>query len=1172
MTTMTTLIHVSAGVAVLVIALGSGGCSTAAAADVAGECGLAVKELRCEYRMNPQGIDVVHPRLSWIVESAQRGQKQSAYQILVASSETDLSAGKGDLWDSQKVNSDQTCQITYAGKDLPSRQDCVWKVRVWDKDGKPSEWSAPARWSMGLCKTADWQARWIGCDAALEVPEGAKALAVEQCKWVRYPDKKRDPKDFTFVARKQFEVPAGAKVRRAVFSLYCDNECKATVNGKSVGQSARWESTAHLDATAAVQAGQNVATVSVSNSDFLFPAVIGKLTVKFEQGADLVVPIDASWKFSQKPAAGWDKAGFDDKAWLGGEEMKNSPWGTKQLADVPLPPPPYLRKSFSVAKPIKRATVYATALGLYELHLNGQRVGNDVFTPGWTDFHKRVQYNTYDVTGLLKNGPNAIGAILGDGWYASCLAFTGKRNWYGGKPRLMVQLMIDYADGTSQLVVTDGSWKASYGPVLRADIMQGCAIDNRRQISGWDTAEFNDSAWQGVTCDLSVTGAGSADVTKVIARAVREGKTSLKVDNDDMGGDPALNAHKELTLTFLQNGKEQTKVYPEHATVPVKDLKIVKAEYGPVAGAKATPSAVKVEAICAPPVKRYEELPALKLTEPKPGLYTFDLGQNMVGWVRLKIKGQSGQKIVVRHGEMLNPDGTLYTANLRAASGTDEYILKGGQEETFEPMFTFHGFRYVEVRGLTQKPDLSGVTGIVVHNELPRTGNFECSHPLINQLVHNIIWGQKGNYLEVPTDCPQRDERAGWTGDTQFFMRTGAFNMDVAAFFTKWLVTMCEDAQHADGSYAHVAPDLGLGAGSTAWGDAALLCTYYMYLVYGDTRVIGDHWAAMGRYMKFVESKSKDFIPNLGGFGDWLNKGGSASKEIMDTAYYAYLARLMSEMGAAIGKTDEAARYGKLAQDVKAAFVKNFVQPDGSLRSVKPDGKAEPASQTGYALAFTMDLLPQELRAKAAEKFVDEIKRFDWHLATGFIGTPRLLPGLSAAGKDDVAYRVLLQETYPSWLCQVKFGATTMWERWDGWTPDQGFQTVGMNSFNHYAFGAVGEYLYRGVAGIDTDGPGFRKIVIRPHPGGNLTYARASYKSIHGLIVSDWKIEGATLTLKVTVPANTTATVFVPLTGKGEVAEGGIPADKAQGVKFLRKEASAAVYEVGSGSYVFTVK
>ena len=506
---------------------------------------------------------------------------------------------------------------------------------------------------------------------------------------------------------------------------------------------------------------------------------------------------------------------------------------------------------------------------------------------------------------------------------------------------------------------------------------------------------------------------------------------------------------------------------------------------------------------------------------------------------------------------MLNPDGTIYTANLRGAPATDFYILTGKGKEVFEPYFTFHGFRYVEVSGLKAKPEIEGV---VVHSDIRRTGNFECSQPLVNQLYHNIIWGQKGNYLEVPTDCPQRDERMGWTGDTQFFAPTASYNYDVAPFFTRWLTTMCQDSQMKDGAYPNVVPDIMNQGGVTAWGDAALTCTYNTYRVYGDTRLVAANFESMNRYMKWLDTKTTQGISHLNGFGDWLHKGGDALSEVMDTAYHAHLARIMSEMAQAIGRAEDAQRYAKLHDDVKAAFIKAFVRPDGSLTS---------CSQTGYALAFTMDLFPSELREKASEKYVDEIKRFDWHLATGFIGTPRLLPGLHAAGRDDAAYRLLLQETYPSWLFQVKNGATTMWERWDGWTPDKGFQDSGMNSFNHYAFGAVGEYLYGAVGGIRAESPGYKTIRVAPVIGKGITWARTSYDSIQGKIVSNWRLQRNKLTLDVTIPPNTTAMVHVPAKDVTAVKEGRNPASEAEGVRFVRMENGTAVFAVEPGKYQF---
>jgi alpha-L-rhamnosidase len=527
--------------------------------------------------------------------------------------------------------------------------------------------------------------------------------------------------------------------------------------------------------------------------------------------------------------------------------------------------------------------------------------------------------------------------------------------------------------------------------------------------------------------------------------------------------------------------------------------------------------------------------------------------------VRLKVRGAAGQRITVRHGEMLNPDGTIYTASLRSCQATDFYILSGKGEEILEPYFTFHGFRYVEVRGLGEKPDADAVTGIVVHTVMRRTGSFECSSADLNQLYSNIIWGQKGNYLEVPTDCPQRDERMGWTGDTQFFAPTGAYNYDVAAFFTRWLTT-CEDNQNADGTFPDVVPDIMGSGGATAWGDAALLCTYNVFRSYGDTRIVAERFAALERYMQWLATKTTNGISKVGGYGDWLNAGGGAKSEVIDTAYHAYLAQIMSEMARAIGRNDAAARYARRHEDVKAAFVREFLQADGSLKE---------CSQTGYALAFSMNLLPADLREKAAAKFVDEIKRFDWHLATGFIGTPRLLPALNAAGRNDVAYRLLMTDTYPSWLFPVKNGATTMWERWNGWTPDKGFGDISMNSYNHYAFGAVGEYLYGGVGGIKAASPGYKTIMIQPAIGEGLTWANTSFDSMHGRIVSNWKREGQKLTMEVTIPANTTAIVHVPAKDAAVVTESGKSADQAKGVKFLRMENGAAVYAIGSGTYRF---
>ena len=1038
-------------------------------------------ELRCEFRTNPLGLGEAQPRLSWKLaarDPAARGLRQTAWQVLVAASADGLAAGRGDCWDSGRVATDVTNNIVYAGRALKSRDACCWKVRVWDQAGEASAWSDAASWTMGLLNPAEFSADWIGFDATppADAVSDEQRARMAKIPWVHanLEESRTGPLAGTF--RKTFTVPAGRKITRATLLLTPDMRCAISANGHAIGEVTRWDRAAPIDLTTALTAGENTLELAIAQDDGYPPAVLGELEIAFAEGAPLRVTTDATWKFFVAGGEPQPVVAITDERSPG---VFKSPWGSPQNAFHWLAPAPWLRKGFSVAKPVKRATVYATALGFYELQLNGERVGRDVFTPGWTEYAKRVHFQTYDVTAQLKSGANALGALLGDGWFAGLAGYTGKRHYYGGNPRLRAQLEIEYADGTRETVATDGSWRGSFGAVKYSDLYLGCAYDARLASDDWSRGDFDAKSWLPVT-----TGLG--DVTQ---------------------------------KNFI------------------------------------------VEAAMLEPVRVQDELPAKRVTEARPGSYIFDLGQNMVGWARLKVSGTAGQKITVRHGEMLNPNGTLYTSNLRGATATDVFWLRDG-EQTLEPWGTLHGFRYVEVTGLTVRPTTAAVTGIVVHNPMARTGDFACSDPRVNQLFKNIIWGQRGNYLEAPTDCPQRDERLGWTGDTQFFIRTGLFNFEAPNFMERWLVTLSTDSQADDGTFPATAPMMGNKPKAiTAWGDAAVVVTHALWLVYGDTRVIERHYDELARYMATLRGRAKNGIVTIGGYGDWLNKGGGAKTEVMDTAYYAHLAGLMAEMGHAIGREADAAKFAAEQRAEIAAWRRDFLQPDGSILE---------SSQTGFALAFTMGLLPDEIKAKAAEKFVADIAGKNWHLATGFIGTPRLLPALHAAGRDDVAYRLLLQDTYPSWLFQVKLGATTMWERWDGWTPEQGFQTIGMNSFNHYAFGAVAEYLYRFVGGIDTDGAGFRKISIAPQPAAGLTEAHASYDAITGRIASSWEINGGKLTLEVHLAPNTTALVRVPTANPSLVYEGQLEAAKAPGVEFVRAETGGAVYRVGSGTYRFS--
>ena len=1124
--------------------------------------------LRCAERVNPPGVGDPNPRLSWQLQSdgPGRGEIQTAYQIQVGST-----PGTADLWDSGKVSSAATVDILYAGQTLTSGEQCYWQVRVYDGGNNASAWSASAQWSLGLLSPADWLAQWIGYDAADNPtpPEAANnaLFNTSGLNWISCPGQTSQGGVYQSALRKQVVMPAGQTITNAVMALYADNFCDVYVNGhQTTNSAARWEATARINVTPWLHAGTNTLALSATSSDAQETAtVIGRLVVQFASGSVSNIPVDTSWRAAQWPSGNWTQTNYNDAAWVA-PSSGGTPWGTPALNDIARVPAPYLRKDFQVAQTVTRATVYVTALGAYELRLNGQKVGNDVLTPGWSQFTKRVYYQTYDVTGMMQAGTNTIGAILGDGWYASDLAFKGSRLNYGGKPRFLAQLVLKLSDGSTQTVVSDGSWKASYGPVLFGDLLIGSAYDARREMPGWDTTNFNDSTWSPVVTGLSATTGGYSNVTSIVAGLVSNNQLNFVASNENLGGDPAYGVVKTLEINFTLGGTNQTLFFGENATVQIGGgglpLTIVQALYGNSAAFPGI-GGIQVQAAVTEPSRCLETLPAVNLTQPSPGCYTFDLGQNMVGWVRLNISGSVGDRITVRHGEMLNPDGTIYTANLRGANATDFYTFGTNGPVVYEPRFTFHGFRYVEVRGLSVPPTLNSVTGMVVHSDMPQTGNFQCSDPLVNQLFSNIIWGQKGNYLEVPTDCPQRDERMGWTGDTEFFVPTAAYNFDVQTFFRRHLVTLCEDSQHADGSFAVVAPDLGAGSGGTAWGDAGWICPYNMYLAYGDTNVIADHYAAMKRCGDFDAAHASNYVISSlpGDFGDWLNLGGGASSTVMDTAFYAYYAQAMSEMAAAIGNNADAATYATLHSNIVAAFA-NFFNADGSFT----DG----SSQTGYALAFTLGLVPDGLRTQAAKKFADSIAQFGNHLATGFIGTPRLLPALHAAGRDDLAYTLLLQKTYPSWLYQVTLGATTMWERWDGWTLGGGFQSVGMNSFNHYAFGAVGQYLYGAVGGINATSPGYKTIRIQPVPGVGLTWANTSYDSTRGLISTAWTNTGSVFNLAVEIPPNATAQVFVPTTNAAAITESGVPAASSPGVTYAGQSNNCAVFNVGSGHYLWS--
>jgi alpha-L-rhamnosidase len=744
-------------------------------------------------------------------------------------------------------------------------------------------------------------------------------------------------------------------------------------------------------------------------------------------------------------------------------------------------PSPYLRTGFNVEKSVESARIYVSALGLYELYLNGEKVGDDLFAPGWTSYKNRIQYQTFDVTSLLRK-KNALGAILGSGWYRGNIGWSGNINYYGDRLALLAQLEIQYTDGSSEVITTDESWKVNTGAIRESEIYNGETYDARLEPTGWDLPGFKDQGWQ----------------------------NAMSIDH-----------------TF------ETLIAPQ-----------------------------------GPPVRAIQEIDPFEILVTPEGDTVFDMGQNMVGWVRLMVNGKAGDKVVLKFAEVLDKDGNFYTANLRSAKATDTYFLKGNGNEVYEPHFTFHGFRFVKVEGYPGELSLDAVKGIVIHSDMKLTNSFTCSDSLINRLQKNILWGQKGNFLDVPTDCPQRDERMGWTGDAQVFSQTAAFNFDVAAFFTKWMADVAAD-QLPDGKVTNVVPDvLNGGGGATGWADVALVIPWNMYLAYGDKRILEDQYPSMKAWVEYMRKRAGDDLlwTEDWHFGDWLAyatnqsdyPGATTDKGLIATAYFSYSSSLLAKIAGIIGKTEDEKEYSQLSEGIKKAFDHEFVTPAGRLVS---------HTQTAYSLALAFDMLPDDLVPKAAKYLADDVRYFG-HLTTGFLGTPLLCEVLSENEYDQLAFMLLNRKEYPSWLYPVTQGATTIWERWDGQKPDGTFQDVGMNSFNHYAYGAIGSWLYTYVTGIgiDEDNPGYKHFYLAPHPGGGLTFAKAEFDSPYGVIASGWKLNEKSIEYKIEIPANTTATVILPDVALQDVS---VDEDIELWENGVQKETDVR-FELGSGKYTFT--
>ncbi len=869
-----------------------------------------VGQLRCEHLANPLGIDVTKPRLSWTIDSDQRGVKQQAWQVLVASSPEKLAANQADLWDSGKVASDQSVLVEYAGKNLTSRQPCFWKVRVWTtagNGGAVEATSEPAMWTMGLLRADDFKAQWIG-------------------------------------------APTDAMVE----------------------------------------------------------------------------------------------------------------------------PAPLLRKTFSLDKKIKRATAYVCGLGYHELSLNGKKVGDHELDPKFTRYDRRVLYVTHDVTKHLQAGKNAVGLILGNGWYN----YHVKNAWdfdtapWRAKAKALLQLEIEFADGSTTTVVSDESWKYSTGPIRFDGMLSGEVYDARLEQPGWDTPAFDDLKW--------------------------------------------------------------------------------------VAAKQVAPPQGKLTAQMVPPIRVTETIKPVKITQPKPGIYLADFGQNIAGKARLVVSGPAGHEVKLQYAELLHPDGTLNAGNINsfckgAEFQTERYLLKGQGTETWQSRFMYHGFQYVQITGFPGKIEPEDIQALVMHTDLANAGSFECSNPLLNQIQHCTRWSYLNNFHGHPTDCPNR-EKNGWTGDAHLAAETGLYNFDAAASYTQWMRDF-QDEQRPGGELPGIVPTGGWGyhwGNGPAWDSAYVLIPWYLYQYRGDLRILAEHHDNLKRYVDYLTTKAKNGIVAIG-LGDWCPAKTGTPEKVTSTGYYYRDAVIVSQIAALLGKQEEAATYGKLAESIRTAFNREFLN--------QQTNQYAGGTQTAMACALYQGLADPANVAAVASNLVANVERRDNHLDCGILGTKYLLHALTDNGRADVAYKVTTQTTAPSWGHWIKQGATTLWENWNG-----------DGTHNHVMFGDVSAWFYQTLAGIrpDSSAPGFKKIIIEPHVVGDLTSAQASHLSGYGRITSAWKLDGNRLTLSVTIPPNTTARILVPSKGLDDVKEGGTPVTKAAGLTSANQQGERTTIETGSGNFVFT--
>lgn len=1054
---------------------------------------LEVDDLRCEYLKDPLAVADPAPRLSWIVISKNkrdRGLEQAAYQILAASSPSALSRDDADLWDSGKVGSSQSTQVRYAGRQPAPGHSCYWKVRVWERSGRPSAWSDPAQWTAAPAESS-WRANWIGLDEKESLNANTNVLGAARWIWFPGGNPERSAPVGMCYFRREVQTPANREIKRATLRFTSDNTGEFYINSVRVGAAGDFHSASEVDVTSCLSKGRNILAASVNNlGEGENPAgLIACLKIELTAGNPMEIFTDAAWHVSKSEAPGWKESAFKPTPdWAKAQELGPAgiqPWGPIVGPEDRRLPARMLRHEFTLERKVERAIAYVSGLGLSELYANGHRIGDHVLSPALTDYTKRVSYVAFDLTDNLRRGQNAIGVILGNGrFYAPRSKVpTGTASY--GFPKLYFQMDVTYSDGTSAQVVSDSSWTiTTNGPVGPNNEYDGEEYDARREMPGWNQPGFDASTWQ-----------------------------------------PA-----------------------QSVTAP---------------GGLLVPQAIE-------PIRVTGTIHPISLTEPRPGVFIFDMGQNMVGWCKLRVRAPSGTMVSLRHAETLKPDGTLYLDNIRGAKVTDTYTAKGKGLETYEPRFTYHGFRYVEVTGFPGKPTLSSIEGRVVNDDLRSAGAFSCSIPILNRIYTNVLWGVRGNYRSIPTDCPQRDERQGWLGDRSAEAKGETYLFDTAALYSKWLQDM-KDAQKESGSVPDVCPAYWpIYSDNVTWPSSTVIIPSTLRDQYADVKIIERHYESARKWMNFMSTFITNGIISRDSYGDWCVPPESqqlihsndpkrkTDKALIATAYFYYDLLLMADYARQLGNQDDVRHFTDLGRTMKSAFNRQFLNTS--------TGQYDNGSQTSCVLPLAFGLVPQEHRAAVFQRLVDKITgETDNHIGTGLIGGQWLMRVLSDNGRPDLALKLATQTTYPSWGYMIEKGATTIWELWNGDTADPA-----MNSGNHVMLvGDLVTWMHEYLAGIapDPQDPGFRHIVMRPQVTPGLDFVKASHQSPQGRISSHWQKSQGKFTWKISIPVNSRATVHVPTDSAESVQESGIPISRATGVRFVKFTARTAVYELGSGSY-----